>query len=117
VGLSNIPLTGLAKENEEIFLPGQPAPLNLPPTSAASKLLQRLRDEAHRFAITYFQKVHKKRTFKSALDEIPGIGPQKKKALIKYFGGVQGVRQAPEEELLKVKGINAALAKKIKESL
>jgi excinuclease ABC subunit C len=116
-GLLNIPVAGLAKENEEIFLPGLSAPLNLPPTSAASKLLQRLRDEAHRFAITYFRKVHKKRTFKSALDEIPGIGPQKKKALIKHFGGVQGIRQASEDELLKVKGINGGLAKKIKESL
>jgi excinuclease ABC subunit C len=116
-GLPNIQLAGLAKEKEEIYLPGQSSPLDLSPNSAASKLLQRLRDEAHRFAITYFQKVHKKRAFKSALDEIPGIGPQKKKALIKYFGGVQGIRQAAEEELIKVKGINAALAKKIKENL
>ena len=116
-GVHDVPLAGLAKENEEIYLPGQSAPLSLSPTSAASKLLQRLRDEAHRFAITYFQKVHKKRVFKSALDEIPGVGPAKKKALIKYFGGVQGIRQASEEELLKVKGINAALAKKIKEGL
>jgi excinuclease ABC subunit C len=116
-GMPDIPIAGLAKQNEEIFVPGRSTPLNLPPGSAASKLLQRLRDEAHRFAITYFQKVHKKRTFKSALDEVPGVGPQKKKALIKYFGGVQGIRQAAEEELLKVKGINAALAKKIKEYL
>jgi excinuclease ABC subunit C len=116
-GFSDIPLAGLAKENEEIYLPGESKPLSLPADSAASKLLQRLRDEAHRFAITYFQHVHKKRVFTSALDEIPGIGPQKKKALIKYFGGVQGIRQATEEELLKVKGINTGLAKKIKDSL
>jgi excinuclease ABC subunit C len=116
-GHSDLFLAGLAKENEEIFLPGQSKPLSLSPASPASKLLQRLRDEAHRFAITYFQKVHKKRTFKSALDEIAGIGPKKKKALIKYFGGVQGIRQASEEELQKVEGINSALAKKIKDSL
>ena len=116
-GFPEVPLAGLAKENEEIYLPGQSAPLNLSANSTASKLLQRLRDEAHRFAITYFQKVHTKRTFRSALDEIPGVGPAKKKALIKYFGGVQGIRQAPEEELLKVKGINEKLAKKIKEGL
>jgi excinuclease ABC subunit C len=116
-GFADIPLAGLAKENEEIYLPGESQPLTLSPHSAASKLLQRLRDEAHRFAITYFQHVHKKRVFTSALDEIPGIGPQKKKALIKYFGGVQGIRQASEEELLKVKGITGALAKTIKNSL
>ncbi len=116
-GFADIPLAGLAKENEDIYLPGESKPISLSADSAASKLLQRLRDEAHRFAITYFQHVHKKRVFTSALDEIPGIGPQKKKALIKYFGGVQGVRQATEEELLKVKGVNMGLAHKIKDSL
>ena len=116
-GLTNIPLAGLAKENEDIFLPGRSEPLSLSPHSGASRLLQRLRDEAHRFAISYFQKIHMKRTFKSALDDIRGIGPQKKKALTKYFGGVQGIRQATVEELTKVKGINLALAKRIKENL
>jgi excinuclease ABC subunit C len=116
-GMASISVAGLAKENEEIFLPGRSDPLNLALTTPASRLLQRLRDEAHRFAIAYFQKVHTKRIFKSSLDEIPGIGPQKKKALIQYFGGVQGIRNASEDELLKVQGINLKLAKKIKEYL
>jgi len=116
-GLTDLPIIGLAKENEDVFIPGQSDPIDLPSGLAASKLLQRLRDEAHRFAISYFKNVHKKRTFKSAMDDIPGLGPQKKKALIKYFGGVQGIRQATEMDLLKVKGIHPALAKIIKENL
>jgi excinuclease ABC subunit C len=117
VGMENIPLASLAKENEEIFLPHQPRPIALAKSSLGLKLLQRLRDESHRFAITYFQKVHKRRTFTSALDEIQGIGPKKKKALIKQFGTVQGIRQASIEELTVVSGINGDLARKIKESL
>jgi excinuclease ABC subunit C len=81
------------------------------------KLMQRVRDEAHRFAITYFQKLHKKRTFSSVLDEVTGIGPKKKKALIKLFGSVQGIRLASIEELTAVEGINRNLAQKIKETL
>jgi excinuclease ABC subunit C len=117
LGLGSVPLAGLAKENEEIFLPGQSAPLVLSKSAPGLKLLQRLRDEAHRFAITYFKKVHKKRTFTSSLDEISGIGPKKKKALIKQFGTVQAIRQASLEELITVQGINRDLAQKIKERL
>jgi excinuclease ABC subunit C len=117
LGINTIPLAGLAKENEEIFLPGQSVPLVLPASAPELKLLQRLRDEAHRFAITYFQNVHKKRTFTSALDEINGIGPKKKKALIKQFGTIQNIRQASVEELAAVTGINRNLAMKIKERL
>jgi excinuclease ABC subunit C len=117
LGISSIPLIGLAKENEEIFLPGRSSPLVLPASAPELKLLQRLRDEAHRFAITYFQNVHKKRTFTSSLDEINGIGPKKKKALIKQFGTIQNIRQASIEELAAVKGINRSLALKIKEGL
>jgi excinuclease ABC subunit C len=117
LGINSVPLAGLAKENEEIFLPGQSDPVVLPASTPELKLLQRLRDEAHRFAITYFQNVHKKRTFASSLDEINGIGPQKKKALIKQFGTVQNIRQASVDELAAVKGINRSLAAKIKEGL
>jgi len=81
------------------------------------KLLQRLRDEAHRFAIAYFQKVHKRRAFASSLDTVTGIGPKKKKALIKQFGTVRAIRQATIEEMMTIKGINRTLAQKIKESL
>jgi excinuclease ABC subunit C len=115
--LDNLAIAGLAKENEELFLPGQSQPVVLPNSSNALKMLQRLRDEAHRFAISYFQKVHKKRTFVSALDEIPGIGPKKKKLLIQHFGSVQGIKQASQEELRAVKGIDQNLAQKIKEGL
>ena len=115
--LDSLPVAGLAKENEELFLPGQSRPVILPKSSNGLKMLQRLRDEAHRFAISYFQKVHKKRTFVSALDEIPGIGPKKKKLLIKQFGTVQGIKQASLEELGAVKGIDPKLAQKIKEHL
>jgi excinuclease ABC subunit C len=116
-GIDSLSIIGLAKENEEIFLPGKSSPVVLPKSSLGLKLLQRLRDESHRFAITYFQKVHKKRTFTSALDEISGIGPKKKKALIKHFGSVQAIRQASSDEIQKAPGINKALADKIKESL
>jgi len=116
-GLDSIPIASLAKENEEIFLPGQGNPVVLPKSAMGLKLLQRLRDEAHRFAITYFQKVHKKRTFTSALDEVPGIGPRKKKALIKHFGTVHAIRQTSMNELLAVEGITQDLAQKIKETL
>ena len=83
IGIDSVSLVSMAKENEELFIPGQTQPVVLPKSSPGLKLLQRLRDEAHRFAISYFQKVHKKRTFTSALDEVNGIGPKKKKALIK----------------------------------
>ncbi|MDD5702496.1 MAG: excinuclease ABC subunit UvrC [Dehalococcoidales bacterium] len=117
IGVNTVALASLAKENEELFIPGQSHPVVLPESSAGLKLLQRLRDEAHRFAITYFQKVHKKRTFTSALDEVDGIGPKKKKNLIKQFGTVSGIRQASIEELMAVEGINRSLAQKIKETL
>jgi excinuclease ABC subunit C len=115
--LDSLPIAGLAKENEELFLPGRSHPVVLPKSSNGLKMLQRLRDEAHRFAISYFQKVHKKRTFVSALDEIEGIGPKKKKALIKQFGTVQAMKLATLDELSSVKGIDKKLAQKIKENL
>lgn len=117
VGRTDLKIAGLAKENEELFLPGRSNPVILAKSSPGLKLLQRLRDEAHRFAITYFQKVHKKRAFSSVLDEISGIGPKKKKLLLTQFGSVANIRIAAIEELTKVKGINAELAQKIREVL
>ena len=117
IGAESLPLASLAKENEEIFLPGRSLPVVLSRSSPGLKLLQRLRDESHRFAIAYFQKVHKKRTFTSALDEVEGIGPRRKKALIKQFGTVQAIRQASIEDLAAVEGITRKVAQKIKESL
>jgi len=80
-------------------------------------MLQRLRDEAHRFALGYHQKVRKKKTFTSALDTIPGIGPKRKKELLKRFGTVPAIRDATVEELVVVPGITPAIARKLKEGL
>ncbi len=92
----------LAKREEEIFVPGKSEPLEIDPDSAASKLLQRCRDEAHRFAITFNRSLREKAVTKSALDEIHGIGGTTRKKLLKTFGSVRDVRNASDEELLKV---------------
>ena len=116
-GVSSVPTASLAKENEEIFVPQKTEPVILPRSSPGLQLLQRLRDEAHRFALGYYQKIHKRETFTSALDAIPGIGPKRKRALLKRFGSVQGIRQASEEELAATKGMPQSLAKRVKENL
>lgn len=113
----NVPMAGLAKENEELYLPGQSIPVILPRDSQALYLVQRVRDEAHRFAVSFHRQKRSKQAFTSSLDTIPGIGPRKKKALIKQFGSVAAIREATEEELIMVDGINAALAAQIKASL
>jgi excinuclease ABC subunit C len=112
-----VPLASLAKENEEIFLPGRPKPVILPKSSPGLQLLQRLRDEAHRFAISYFSNLHRKKTFASAMDGIPGIGPRRKTALLRQFGSVQRIKEASIEELVAAAGVSAGQAKKIKEYL
>jgi excinuclease ABC subunit C len=117
VGADSIPAAGLAKENEEIFIPQKSKPIVLPRSSPGLQLLQRLRDEAHRFALGYHQRVRRKQTFASALDSVPGIGPRRKRALLRQFGSVKAVREAPLEELAGVKGMTRNLAKKMKEYL
>jgi excinuclease ABC subunit C len=112
-----VPLASLAKENEEIFLPRRPKPLVLPRSSPALQLLQRLRDEAHRFAISYFSTVHRKKAFASIMDGIPGVGPRRKSALLRQFGSVQRIREASVDELVAAAGVSPAQAKKIKEYL
>ena len=116
-GVKSVPTASLAKENEEIFVPRKTEPIILPRSSPGLQLLQRLRDEAHRFAIGYYQKVHKRETFASVLDTILGIGPRRKRALLKQFGSVQGIRQASEEELAATKGMNQSLARRVRENL
>ncbi|MBN1160399.1 MAG: excinuclease ABC subunit UvrC [Dehalococcoidales bacterium] len=113
----NVPMIGLAKENEEIFLLGRAKPLVLPKSSPALQLLQRLRDEAHRFAITYFSSLHRKKTFASLMDGIPGIGPRRKNALLRHFGSIQRIREASLEELVAAAGVSRSQAEKIKEYL
>ena len=117
LGLSDLPTIGLAKENEEIFLPGRSDGLMLPRTSQALYLVQRIRDEAHRFAITYHRKVRSKKGMSSALDQVPGIGPKRKQALIKHFGSISAMREATIEELLAVPGMSRQAAENIKEML
>ena len=112
-----IPIIGLAKENEEIFLPGRKGPVVLPKTSQGLQLLQHLRDEAHRFAITYFTRLHKRKTFTSALDNVPGIGPRRKSALMRQFGSVLRIQEASVEELVAATGMTPKQAEKIKEYL
>jgi excinuclease ABC subunit C len=116
-GAGDIPAAGLAKENEELFVPGRAKPIVLPPSSPGLQLLQRLRDEAHRFALGYHHRIRKKQTFASALDSVPGIGAKRKKALIRQFGSLKGIREASVEELTNVSGITKSLAQKIKEVL
>ncbi|MEZ4507260.1 MAG: excinuclease ABC subunit UvrC [Thermomicrobiales bacterium] len=113
----NVPMAGLAKENEELYLPGNPIPVILPRDSQALYLVQRVRDEAHRFAVSFHRQKRSKQSFVSSLDTIPGIGPKKKKALMKQFGSVSAIREASEEELLAVDGINPRLVATIKASL
>jgi excinuclease ABC subunit C len=113
----DVPITGLAKENEELYLPGQSQPVILPRDSQALYLIQRVRDEAHRFAVTFHRKKRSKTAFKSALDELPGVGPKRKKALIQQFGSVKKIREASVEQLASVEGIGPALAEHIKATL
>ena len=117
VGADSVPAASLAKENEEIFLPRETKPVILPPSSPGLQLLQRLRDEAHRFALGYYQKIRKRESFASALDAMPGIGPRRKRALLKQFGSVQAIREASVEELAATGGMTNSLAKRVKESL
>jgi excinuclease ABC subunit C len=109
-----IPVVGLAKENEELFLPGMSMPLILPRNSPGLHLLQRIRDEAHRFAITAHRNQRERRGMVSVLDSIPGIGPSRRKALIKRFGSLEKMKQAEIGELMMVKGISKEMAELIK---
>jgi excinuclease ABC subunit C len=117
LGVDSIPCASIAKENEWIFLPKAAKPVVLPANSPALFLIQRMRDEAHRFAIGYFQRVHKRAALSSALDSIPGIGTKRKRKLLKKFGSIKGIREATVEELSLTEGITVALAERIKEHL
>jgi excinuclease ABC subunit C len=110
-------MVGLAKENEELFLPGQQTPVILDRDSQALYLVQRVRDEAHRFAVSFHRQKRQKTAIKSALDELPGVGPKRKKALIAAFGSVKRIREASEEQLAEVEGISPSLARQIKAQL
>jgi excinuclease ABC subunit C len=112
-----VPVVGLAKEHEELFFPNKPDSLLLPRHSQALYLIQRIRDEAHRFAITAHRKRRTKQGMALALDSIPGIGPARRKSLLKHFGSVDKIREASVIELTAVPGITPALAENVKASL
>ncbi|HYM51038.1 MAG TPA: excinuclease ABC subunit UvrC [Candidatus Limnocylindrales bacterium] len=117
LGLDAIPTFGLAKQQEELFRPGHSDPIRLPLDSPALFLMQRVRDEAHRFAITFHRVVRKRDTFASALDGVTGLGPVRKRALLRAFGSVESLRGASVEDLMTVKGITRPVAVAIKEML
>ncbi len=112
-----IPVAGLAKENEELFLPGQPTSILLPRHSQGLYLIQRIRDEAHRFAVTSHRRLRTKKGLASRLDSIPGIGPARRKLLLNHFGSIHDIQQASLDELTAVPGISPKLANEIKSHL
>jgi excinuclease ABC subunit C len=116
-GRLQIPIAALAKEREELFVPNRPDPIVLPRTAQSLYLVQRIRDEAHRFAVTYHQKVRSRRAVRSILDDIAGVGPARKRALLRKFGSVRAMQEAPVAELAAVGGVGAALAERIKQAL
>jgi excinuclease ABC subunit C len=112
-----VPVVGLAKQEEEVFVPGKPDPIILPRGSEGLFVLQRIRDEAHRFAITYHRQLRNKNTLVSELESVPGIGPKRRRALIKQFGSLDAIRQASAENLATVPGVTRQVADQIKEYL
>ncbi|WP_106004129.1 excinuclease ABC subunit UvrC [Neomoorella humiferrea] len=116
-GVAAIPTFALAKEEELLFREGSPEPIRLPRDGRALKLLQHLRDEVHRFAITYHRQKREKSAYRSVLDDIPGVGPKRKRALLRHFGSVERISRATLEELLEVEGMNRAVAARILEGL
>lgn len=112
-----IPVAGLAKENEWLYLPGQSEPIVLPPNSPALHLVMRIRDEAHRFAIAYHRDRRGKAMTKSALDALEGVGPVRKKRLLTTFGSVAAIRRASVDEIAAVKGMSPTLASTVKAAL
>ncbi|HEY5573085.1 MAG TPA: excinuclease ABC subunit UvrC [Anaerolineales bacterium] len=115
--LEKIPVAGLAKQHEELFVPGRPAPILLPRKSQGLYLIQRVRDEAHRFAITSHRKRRTKTGLASRLDAIAGIGPARRKALLNRFGSIERIKEASLEELTAIPGVTAQVAMAIKEGL
>jgi excinuclease ABC subunit C len=113
LGLHDLPIIGLAKEFEEIYRPGRPMPLQLPPESGALRLLQRIRDEAHRFANSYHQLLMKKRVAESLLDDCPGVSEHRKQLLLREFGSVERLRRASVEEIAATDGIGQRLAEQV----
>ena len=117
LGIDSVPLASLAKENEELFVPQVPEPIVLPRGSQGLFLVQRLRDEAHRFAVTFHRQRRSKHSVQSALDLVPGIGPKRRRMLIRKFGSVKGIREAELEEIAAVPGMTMKQARTVKNYL
>jgi excinuclease ABC subunit C len=113
LGLHDLPIIGLAKEHEEIYRPGRALPLQLPMDSGALRLLQRIRDEAHRFANAYHQLLMKKRVGESILDDCPGVSQNRKNLLLRKFGSVKRLRKATVDEIASTEGIGRKLAEEV----
>jgi excinuclease ABC subunit C len=117
MGIEGVSLISLAKQEEEVFALGRPDSIRLPRSSEALHLLQRIRDEAHRFGITYHRSLRAKRGLASQLDSIPGIGPKRRRALLAKFGSLDRIREASVEELITIGGMTRTAAQKLKENL
>ena len=117
LGVEQIPLASLAKENEELFVPEVPEPIVLPRRSQGLFLVQRARDEAHRFAITYHRQRRSKQSVASVMDEVQGIGPKRRRMLLRRFGSVKGVKEASLDDIAAVPGMTVSLARRLKEYL
>jgi excinuclease ABC subunit C len=117
LSLTEVPLAGLAKRFEELYVPRRSAPIILPAKSQGLYLVQRIRDEAHRFAITYHRNVRGKRALRSVFDDVPGIGPARKKALLKRFGSVRRIREASLDDVAQTPGVGRAAAERLKKHL
>ena len=117
LGITDVPLCSLAKQEEEIFLPHMPEPVLMTRGSQGLYLVQRVRDEAHRFAITYHRQRRSKAAVRSALDDVPGIGPKRKRELLRKFGSVSGIMQASLAEVAAVSGMGTMAARKLAEQL
>ncbi len=117
LGLAQLDIIGLAKKKEEVFLPDRSEPVIIPSNSPALHLLQRVRDEAHRFAVNYHRRLRSRRLTHSMLDQIPGIGPGRRQALLEHFGSLARIRTASRQELQQVSGISTRLSQVIKDYL
>jgi excinuclease ABC subunit C len=117
LGVVDVAVCGLAKRMEEVWLPGDPDPVILPRTSEALYLLQRVRDEAHRFAITYHRQKRSTSMLVSLLDDVPGLGDTRRKALMKRFGSLKRLRAASVEELMEVPGIGRRTAEAVQAAI
>nr|HRC62141.1 helix-hairpin-helix domain-containing protein [Dehalococcoidia bacterium] len=115
--LADVPVCGLAKREEEVFVKDVDEPIVLPRDSQALYLIQRVRDEAHRFAITYHRKLRGQSAQRSVLDSIPGVGPRRKRALLRKFGSVRALQEASVEEIATTVGFTRRLAETVKRSI